>query len=31
LLVNVFPNIFDKPMGISYDVFCHYDEEWKWR
>jgi hypothetical protein len=27
LLVNVFPNIFDKPMGISYDVFCHYDEE----
>ena len=27
LLINVFPNLFDKPMGVSYDVFCHYDEE----
>lgn len=26
-LINIFTNLFDKPMGVSYEIFCHYDEE----
>jgi hypothetical protein len=25
LLITVFPELFDKPMGVSYEIFCHYD------